>query len=173
MAARTTAVGTASWIAAEKENAVQLLQNEKEEVIYPAQHQLEWLNEHMAEIFSQSHLYVASCGLGTDRPTDLSRDVANVFKTPGKMRGKTPRTGRKRAAQDARIVSILVPCGLVLIWFTAAPQRRILIQITTTTEPPETTQSLKTPLPNRSRSAASDCQIGYRFWLPHRKPGRC
>ncbi|KAJ9601917.1 hypothetical protein H2200_013587 [Cladophialophora chaetospira] len=86
MAARAAAVGTASWIAAEKENAVQLLQNEKEEVIYPAQHQLEWLNEHMAEIFSQSHL-----------------DVANVFKTPGKMRGKTPRTGRKRNAQDARI----------------------------------------------------------------------
>ncbi|EXJ57632.1 hypothetical protein A1O7_07981 [Cladophialophora yegresii CBS 114405] len=86
MAARTTAVGTPSWIAAEKENAFQLLQNEKEEVIYPAQHQLEWLNEHMAEVFSRSHL-----------------DVANVFKTPGKMRGKTPRTARRRNAQDARI----------------------------------------------------------------------
>lgn len=58
MAARATAVGTASWIAAEKENALHLLQNEKEEVIYPAQHQLEWLNEHMAEIFSKGHLYV-------------------------------------------------------------------------------------------------------------------
>jgi hypothetical protein len=57
MATRTTAVGTASWIACEKENALQLLQNEKEEVIYPAQHQLEWLNEHMAEVFSRSHLY--------------------------------------------------------------------------------------------------------------------
>ncbi|ETI25393.1 hypothetical protein G647_02166 [Cladophialophora carrionii CBS 160.54] len=86
MAARTTAVGTPSWITAEKENALQLLQNEKEEVVYPAQHQLEWLNEHMAEVFSRSHL-----------------DVANVFKTPGKMRGKTPRTGRKRNAQDPRI----------------------------------------------------------------------
>lgn len=58
MAARTTAVGTPSWIAAEKENALHVFQNEKEEVIYPAQHQLEWLNEHMAEIFSKSHLYV-------------------------------------------------------------------------------------------------------------------
>ena len=58
MAARATTVGTAAWIAAEKENALQLLQNEKEEVTYPAQHQLEWLNEHMAEIFSKSHLYV-------------------------------------------------------------------------------------------------------------------
>jgi hypothetical protein len=58
MTARATAVGAVSWIAAEKENALHLLQNEKEEVIYPAQHQLEWLNEHMAEIFSKSHLYV-------------------------------------------------------------------------------------------------------------------
>jgi hypothetical protein len=56
MAAKTTTVGTASWIATEKENALQLLQNEKEELVYPAQHQLEWLNEHMAEIFSRDHL---------------------------------------------------------------------------------------------------------------------
>ncbi|KIX03532.1 uncharacterized protein Z518_07085 [Rhinocladiella mackenziei CBS 650.93] len=86
MATKATAVGSASWITAEKENAVQLLQNEKEEVVFPAQHQLEWLNEHMAEIFSKSHV-----------------DVTNVFKTPGKMRGKTPRTARKRNVQDARI----------------------------------------------------------------------
>ncbi|KIW93756.1 uncharacterized protein Z519_05071 [Cladophialophora bantiana CBS 173.52] len=86
MATKGTAVGSVSWIAAEKENALHLLQSEKEEVIYPAQHQLEWLNEHMAEIFNKSCL-----------------DVANVFKTPGKLRGKTPRTARKRNAQDARI----------------------------------------------------------------------
>ncbi|KIW23970.1 uncharacterized protein PV07_09712 [Cladophialophora immunda] len=86
MASKGAAVGSVSWIAAEKENAFNLLRNEKEEVIYPAQHQLEWLNEHMAEIFNKSHL-----------------DVANVFKTPGKLRGKTPRTARRRNAQDARI----------------------------------------------------------------------
>jgi hypothetical protein len=58
MPAKATTIGTASWIAAEKENALQLLQNETEELVYPAQHQLEWLNEHMAEIFSRDHLYV-------------------------------------------------------------------------------------------------------------------
>jgi len=58
MAAKSTAVGSASWISSEKENALQLLQNEKEELVFPAQHQLEWLNEHMAEIFSNSHVYV-------------------------------------------------------------------------------------------------------------------
>lgn len=49
-------VGSASWIKAEKENVTQLLEQEKEELIYPAQHEMEWLNEHMAEIFSKSHL---------------------------------------------------------------------------------------------------------------------
>lgn len=56
MAPKLTAVGSTSWISAEKENALQLLNTEKEELIYPAQHQLEWLNEHMSEIFSKSHL---------------------------------------------------------------------------------------------------------------------
>ncbi|KIV95014.1 hypothetical protein PV10_02722 [Exophiala mesophila] len=86
MAARATAVGSPAWIAAEKENALDALHKEKEEVIFPAQHQIEWLNEHMNEIFSQSNL-----------------DIGNVFKTPGKLRGKTPRTARKRNLPDARI----------------------------------------------------------------------
>jgi hypothetical protein len=57
MAAKaTTAVGSAGWISAEKENVQQLLEQEKEEIIYPAQHEIEWLNEHMAEIFSRNQL---------------------------------------------------------------------------------------------------------------------
>ena len=56
MATKNTTVGSAAWITAEKENALQLLQNEREEVGFPAQHQLEWLNEHMAEIFSKSNV---------------------------------------------------------------------------------------------------------------------
>ena len=58
MAAKTSgAVGSAAWVAAEKENVLQLLQQEKEELIFPAQHEMEWLNEHMAEIFNKSHVY--------------------------------------------------------------------------------------------------------------------
>ena len=57
MAARAQlTVGSASWINAEKENVMQLLEQEKEELVYPAQHNMEWLNEHMAEIFSKSQL---------------------------------------------------------------------------------------------------------------------
>jgi hypothetical protein len=57
MAAKaSTAVGSATWIASEKENVLQLLNQEKEEIIYPVQHEIEWLNEHMAEIFSRNQL---------------------------------------------------------------------------------------------------------------------
>ena len=57
MAAKTAnAVGSAAWIASEKENLLQLLEQEKEEIMFPAQHEMEWLNEHMAEIFSLSQL---------------------------------------------------------------------------------------------------------------------
>lgn len=64
MAAKSTAAGSAAWISAEKENVLQLLQQEKEELVYPAQHEMEWLNEHMAEIFSKSHMYAQSQQLG-------------------------------------------------------------------------------------------------------------
>lgn len=57
MAAKgSTAVGSAQWICAEKENVLDLLQQEQEELMYPAQHEIEWLNEHMAEIFSRNQL---------------------------------------------------------------------------------------------------------------------
>ena len=54
----STAVGSTAWIAAEKENIQQLVEQEKEELVFPAQHEMEWLNEHMAEIFSKSQVYV-------------------------------------------------------------------------------------------------------------------
>lgn len=52
-------VGSAAWIAAEKENVVNLVNQELEEVEYPVRHEMDWLNEHMAEIFSNNHLFVA------------------------------------------------------------------------------------------------------------------
>lgn len=60
MAYKTTTVGSSTWISAEKENALQLLQTEKEELMFPAQHQLEWLNEHVSEVFKGRQLYGSS-----------------------------------------------------------------------------------------------------------------
>ena len=36
-----------------------------------------------------------------------NRNVTEIFKTPGKLRGKTPRTARKRNPLEAREVSTL------------------------------------------------------------------
>ncbi|KAJ5593854.1 uncharacterized protein N7459_000062 [Penicillium hispanicum] len=79
-------VGSAAWIASEKENMTDLVNQEMEEVEYPVRHEMAWLNEHMAEIFSKGQA-----------------NFTDVFKTPGKMRGKTPRTIRKRTAEENRV----------------------------------------------------------------------
>ncbi|KAJ5730377.1 uncharacterized protein N7483_004885 [Penicillium malachiteum] len=79
-------VGSAAWIAAEKENMADLVEQEMEEVEYPVRHEMDWLNEHMADIFSKGHT-----------------NFTDVFKTPGKMRGKTPRTARKRNVEENRV----------------------------------------------------------------------
>ncbi|CAG8161965.1 unnamed protein product [Penicillium nalgiovense] len=79
-------VGSAPWIATEKENMAELVEQEIEEVEYPVRHELDWLNEHMTEILSKGQA-----------------NFADVFKTPGKMRGKTPRTARKRMPEESRV----------------------------------------------------------------------
>ncbi|KAK5126078.1 hypothetical protein LTR85_011433 [Meristemomyces frigidus] len=78
-------VGSAQWIESEREHAEQLIGQEVEEFGYSARNEFEWLNEHMAEIFSTNQV-----------------NFAEVFKTPGKLRGKTPRTARKRDALAPR-----------------------------------------------------------------------
>ncbi|KLJ09250.1 hypothetical protein EMPG_15326 [Blastomyces silverae] len=81
------AVGSSTWIAAEKENIQQLIHQEMDEIEYPAQNEMDWLNEHMAEIFSRNQF-----------------NVTEIFKTPGKLRGKTPRTARKhKTPREARV----------------------------------------------------------------------
>ncbi|KAL4957621.1 hypothetical protein BDW69DRAFT_13702 [Aspergillus filifer] len=80
-------VGSAAWISTEKENVTQLVDQEMEEIEFPVQFEMEWLNEHMAEVFSSTSEF----------------NFAEAFKTPGKMRGKTPRTLRKRDATENRV----------------------------------------------------------------------
>ncbi|KAK1147525.1 hypothetical protein N8T08_000866 [Aspergillus melleus] len=87
MAARAQKpVGSAAWISTEKENVTQLVDQEMEEVEYPVRHEMDWLNEHMSEIFSNNQF-----------------NFTEAFKTPGKLRGKTPRTARKRDANEPRL----------------------------------------------------------------------
>ncbi|GFG22853.1 inner centromere protein-related protein pic1 [Aspergillus udagawae] len=79
-------VGSAAWISTEKENYAQLVDQEMEEIEYPVRHEMDWLNEHMAEVFASNQF-----------------NLTDVFKTPGKLRGKTPRTARKRNVNENRI----------------------------------------------------------------------
>ncbi|KAE8447784.1 hypothetical protein EG329_010178 [Mollisiaceae sp. DMI_Dod_QoI] len=78
-------VGSTPWIAEERGTALQFAGEETEEFTFSARNDLDWLNEHMAEIFSKNQV-----------------NVADIFKTPGKLRGKTPRTARKGNPMEIR-----------------------------------------------------------------------
>ncbi|EON69411.1 hypothetical protein W97_08671 [Coniosporium apollinis CBS 100218] len=80
-----TQVGSAPWLLNERQQANELIEQEVEEFTYSVRNEMEWLNEHMAEIFTRNQL-----------------NVADIFKTPGKLRGKTPRTARKRNPLETR-----------------------------------------------------------------------
>lgn len=65
---KTAPVGSAQWIQSERENAGQLIDQEAEEFSYSVRNELEWLNEHMGDIFSRNQVYDSvGCGLGTKR----------------------------------------------------------------------------------------------------------
>lgn len=59
--AKTQPPGSAGWIQSEREQAGQFVEQEAEEFSFSVRNELEWLNEHMAEIFSKNQVYVASC----------------------------------------------------------------------------------------------------------------
>ncbi|KAG0649306.1 Inner centromere -related pic1 [Hyphodiscus hymeniophilus] len=78
-------VGSSTWISEERASALQIAEAEAEEFTFSARNEMEWLNEHMAEIFNKNQV-----------------NVAEIFKTPGKLRGKTPRTIRKNNPLEGR-----------------------------------------------------------------------
>ena len=53
-------VGSAPWIVSEQKQADELVAQETEEFGYSVRNEMEWLNEHMAEIFTSSQLYSVS-----------------------------------------------------------------------------------------------------------------
>ncbi|KJK88434.1 hypothetical protein H633G_07686 [Metarhizium anisopliae BRIP 53284] len=79
-------VGSAGWITEERNAALQITQSEVDEFSYSARNELDWLNEHMANIFNENEI-----------------NFAETFKTPAKLRGKTPRTARKANPLETRV----------------------------------------------------------------------
>lgn len=55
-AASRLQVGSATWISEERTAALQIADTEAEEFAFSARNELDWLNEHMAEIFSENAL---------------------------------------------------------------------------------------------------------------------
>ena len=83
-------VGSAQWIQDENNQLTQFGAQEVEDFAFAARNEVEWLNEHMAEILNKNAI-----------------NVTELLKTPGKLRGKTPRTARKRNPNETREVSSL------------------------------------------------------------------
>lgn len=59
---KTVPVGSSQWVQNERQQAAEFVDIEVEEFGYAAQNEMEWLNEHMAEIFSSNPVY-ATCGI--------------------------------------------------------------------------------------------------------------
>ena len=54
---RAPQIGTAQWILNERNQAQLFIDQETEELSFAAKNDMEWLNEHMDEIFSRNQLY--------------------------------------------------------------------------------------------------------------------
>lgn len=52
-------MGSAQWVQDERHQADEFIEQEVEEFGYSVRNELDWLNEHMAEIFSKSAVYVS------------------------------------------------------------------------------------------------------------------
>lgn len=101
-------VGSKSWIRDENVQVVQFCAQETEDFTFSARNEVEWLNEHMADIFSKSQV-----------------NFTEIFKTPGKLRGKTPRTAKKRNPLETREVSAWCLKGAQILTACIAFDRRI------------------------------------------------
>ena len=61
------AVGSSQWIANERDQTTQFIDQEVEDFVFAARNEVDWLNEHMAEIFSNSGVYVIILHVDDDR----------------------------------------------------------------------------------------------------------
>ncbi|KAL9599413.1 MAG: hypothetical protein Q9219_003850 [cf. Caloplaca sp. 3 TL-2023] len=99
-----SSIGSLPWLDQENQQVAQFASQEADDFAFSVRNEMDFLNEHMAEIFSKNQV-----------------NITEVFKTPGKLRGKTPRTARKRNPLEIRepLNDIFAP----KISTTASPSR--------------------------------------------------
>ncbi|KAL8673648.1 MAG: hypothetical protein Q9168_001954 [Polycauliona sp. 1 TL-2023] len=78
-------IGSSPWLDQENQQVAQFSAQETDDFAFSVRNELDFLNEHMADIFSKNQM-----------------NITEVFKTPGKLRGKTPRTARKQNPLETR-----------------------------------------------------------------------
>ncbi|GKT80018.1 LOW QUALITY PROTEIN: inner centromere protein [Colletotrichum tofieldiae] len=138
-------VGSASWINEERTTALSIVQAEAEEFSFAARNEFDWLNEHMAGIFNENEMHVHPCHQLWGRL--LIDNVAEIFKTPGKLRSKTPRTARKVDNGEPR-----VPLSDVFSSTPNGAPNAFTQQLARTTPKVNLAQSTSSPLINRNIS---------------------
>ena len=84
-------VGSAPWIVSERKQADELVEQEAEEFGYSVRNEMEWLNEHMAEIFSSTQLYVRL--RRTTRYANGMQGRDKRFQDSGQAKGKDSSNG--------------------------------------------------------------------------------
>jgi len=86
--AKAANIGSAQWIQKEREQGEEFVEQELEEFGYSVRNEMEWLNEHMAEIFSTNAMYVVSrtrlAYIFANSSQKLRRRVQNTRKTTRK-----------------------------------------------------------------------------------------
>lgn len=53
-------VGSTKWISEERSSALQIVEQEAEEFSFSVRNELDWLNEHMAEVFDENLMWARS-----------------------------------------------------------------------------------------------------------------
>ena len=64
-------IGAAPWITEERTTALQISKSEAEEFMFSAKNEMDWLNEHMAEIFSENQMCVSAAAPRERQPWPL------------------------------------------------------------------------------------------------------
>ena len=80
---KVPAIGSAQWILEERHQSNDLVAQELEDFGFSVRNELEWLNEHMAEIFSTNAVYVflntRLTRLFADASQKLCRRIQNAW----------------------------------------------------------------------------------------------
>ncbi len=84
---------------------MQIAQSEIEEFSYSARNEMDWLNEHMAEIFSENQMFANPFDpSGGAELTYRPRSVAELCQNTGKIAGKDASNGEEDESGEARVV---------------------------------------------------------------------